>query len=66
MVLLVEEDTRSSETVRLHFQVKDTGIGIPKDKLDVIFAPFSQADGSWTRNMAALASALPFVCALSV
>ncbi|GEM_PF-2009558 len=34
----------------LHFSVEDTGIGIPLDVRDKIFAAFSQADGSMARR----------------
>ena len=34
----------------LEFQVKDTGIGIPSDRLYRLFQPFSQVDASTTRQ----------------
>jgi signal transduction histidine kinase/CheY-like chemotaxis protein len=34
----------------LQFSVRDTGIGIPPHKVEAIFRPFEQADGSTTRK----------------
>jgi two-component system, sensor histidine kinase len=36
--------------VELHFRVKDTGIGIPREKHELLFRPFTQADSSTTRK----------------
>ncbi|NDV23966.1 AAA family ATPase [Desulfovibrio sp. JC022] len=39
-----------TEAGYLRFMIKDTGVGIPKEKMNSIFDTFSQADSSTTRN----------------
>ena len=38
------------ERVRLCFEVQDTGVGIPEDRMNRMFKSFSQADSSTTRR----------------
>jgi len=39
-----------TSNIMLQFSVEDNGIGIPAEKQEMIFQPFSQADGSMTRK----------------
>lgn len=40
----------SSDSVKLEFQFKDTGIGIPEDKVNQLFQRFTQLDSSYTKK----------------
>jgi len=46
----VSVDKIMPEKVKIKFQVIDTGIGIPKDRLNRLFKSFSQVDASTTRK----------------
>jgi CheY-like chemotaxis protein len=50
VVVLVEAEAAARGHVRLELAVRDTGIGIPQDRMDRLFTSFSQVDASTTRR----------------
>ncbi len=50
ITIQVSLDSETPHDYLLHFQVTDTGLGIPEDKLDKLFSPFTQVDASTTRK----------------
>jgi PAS domain S-box-containing protein len=50
VVVRVEGQAAETKDVVLHIVVRDTGVGVPAAKRDLIFDAFTQADGTTTRR----------------
>jgi PAS domain S-box-containing protein len=48
--IFVYSEKIGKNKIKLYSVVEDSGIGIPQEKLNYLFKPFSQVDGSYTRK----------------
>ena len=62
--LRVELEACTGDEIVLHFIIHDTGIGIPQEKQQVIFDPFTQGDSSITRQFGGTGLGLSIVSRL--
>jgi PAS domain S-box-containing protein len=59
------ESGSDGTTANLEFAISDTGMGIPRDKQQLLFQPFSQADSSATRQFGGSGLGLSIVRSLA-
>ena len=50
VAVTAQQDAADADEYALRFSVRDTGIGIPTDRMDRLFRSFSQVDASTTRR----------------
>ncbi len=50
IVIRVSLESEDERNATIRFAVSDTGIGIPANRQDILFSPFTQVDGSTTRQ----------------
>ena len=50
VILALQSRPLPDDRYELHFEVRDTGIGIPSDRMDRLFHSFTQVDSSTTRR----------------
>lgn len=61
IVITVSTESENSGLLWLHFQIKDTGIGITAGNLKKLFQDFTQVDGSSTRKYGGMGMGLTMV-----
>jgi len=61
VTLIIKKAKQVKDNITLHIAIKDTGIGIPKDKQKIIWEPFAKASNTAKRNYSGTGLGLPIV-----